>query len=364
MVRRASIVSPLLGCLLLLASGCGAPALQPPAQSPGTTIRAHQGSGGPQLQGFLATGVGRAYFISWTRSGDMAQGSIYYAQSSGGSDPIDHNGTSRLTATISGSALSINFDSLAWGGVSRFQGTLASGLLTIEVPRSDGTLASLVFSKASQSNYNSAVRAVNAHIAQADNAYQRQQQLAQNQTAAQRALQTLTSTLQYASKFGSWTKANPPYFGSVLAGYATDWSSMQGDWKREQVDFANATTGPECGQVGADAGQVGADAGAIGADDGAFQAAEAGLTPLAQEEKVASSLQGLYQAVVTAAAAPGVAVSVPAQGAITADIMAAARGIAAYKVALARVQAEVAQYDTEAHSVYQRAAALASKCTA
>lgn len=372
------VAVPLVVCLMF-ASACGARSAQPLPSSAGSQRASLAPTApapaspvspsftppappGPQLQGYLATGTDWAYFISWTRSGGAAQGSIYYAASAGGGDPTEQAGTSSLTATISGSNVSVTFDNLVLGGVSQFQGTVTGDTLTIEVPQQDGSLAPLVFSKGSQADYNAAVTQIKAVIAGSDQAYQTQQQLQKNAQAAQHALKALNSALQDAATFGSWTKDNPPFFGQVLAAYADSWAKMQADWHTEQVDFATATTGADCGRVGADAGQIGADDGSIGADDGGFGARDATLTPLGDEQQVADSIQGLYHAVLTAAKAPGAGIAVPAAATIQKDLAAANAGIAAYAATMDAVQKRVSHYDSEAQQLDQQASALADKC--
>jgi hypothetical protein len=117
-------------------------------------------SGEPVGGGYIATGDGFVEFIQWTDNDGNLTGAIQ-AVTTTNQPPREQtsSNTVSVTGTLQGSTLSITFD----GQPAEF-GTMSGNGFTLNVPQSDGSLASVSFRAANATDFNSAVAAFDQNV--------------------------------------------------------------------------------------------------------------------------------------------------------------------------------------------------------
>ncbi len=98
--------------------------------------------------------------------------------------------TGTVVGTIAGSTISLSFD----GSALQF-GTLSGRSFTMNFPRSDGSLSSVTFTRASTAAYNSAVQTLRQHLAQANQAAANAQALRHEENKIDSAAATVAADI-------------------------------------------------------------------------------------------------------------------------------------------------------------------------
>ena len=181
--------------------------------------------------------------------------------------------TGTVVGTIAGSTISLSFD----GSALQF-GTLSGRSFTMNFPRSDGSLSSVTFTRASTAAYNSAVQTLRQHLAQANQAAANAQALRHEENKIDSAAATVAADIgssggssglvQDQASLASDVQAIP----ADLQTEGTDVATTQSD---EQKVIAEAQQHPNgnFGSVCLDANGVSLDAGGVSLDAGGVKRA-------------------------------------------------------------------------------------------
>lgn len=225
--------------------------------------------------GFLARASNGALFIQWTRTGSTVTGSFTEAYTTscsfGCSSPIELQ-TERhpFTGVVSGSTVTLTSSLSSWSA----SGTLNDSDLTLNLPNSDGTLSPFEFHPASVADYDAAVSAEQAEVANAQQqqararaAAQARQQRAQAEANAESAIDSAASTVQndISTLSGDTSTAE-----TDLASVPTDLASEAKDVATAKADL-KVTLRDTPDQVCTDADGVSSDSDSVASDDDGIQ---------------------------------------------------------------------------------------------
>ena len=188
--------------------------------------------------------------------------------------------TGTVVGTIAGSTISLSFD----GSALQF-GTLSGRSFTMNFPRSDGSLSSVTFTRASTAAYNSAVQTLRQHLAQANQAAANAQALRHEENKIDSAAATVAADIgssggssglvQDQASLASDVQAIP----ADLQTEGTDVATTQSDEQKviaEAQQHPNGNFGSVCldaNGVSLDANGVSLDAGGVSLDAGGVKRA-------------------------------------------------------------------------------------------
>ena len=245
---RALIACPLV---MLGLTGCGtstphiwvAPAASPSTGSPVNV---------PGTAGYLTSSAGEVDYLQWQRASDGTfQGTELDAAVSGTSP--DAQVTVKRTefdGQINETTVSLDV------GLHTDQGVLSGSTLTLNVVQQDGSIQPVVYHRASDSDYNAALRTLNTSVSKANS----QQQQANGEASAE---QQVAGDYQRLGTDSSDLTTDLSGLKTDLAGTGSDLTSERSD---ERSVLAEAPGSPDDGTVCGDASGVSGDASGISGD--------------------------------------------------------------------------------------------------
>lgn len=146
----------------------------------------------PSVGGYLAVSQNEVIFLQWNQNGDTLNGTAFVTWIVG--DP-PHESTTNQTLAIYGTLTSAQI-SLSFGGDPPQFGSLTSSGFILSVPASDGTLTTLSFTRASVSDYNTAVQQLAARATDANAQASYSQAIQQQEAIIERNAQDVVSALK------------------------------------------------------------------------------------------------------------------------------------------------------------------------
>ncbi|MDI5964067.1 hypothetical protein [Streptantibioticus silvisoli] len=257
---RAAIAYPLV---LLGLTSCGtstphiwvAPAASPSTGSPVNI---------PGTAGYLISSASEVDYLQWQRESDGTfQGTELDATVSGtvpdAQVTVKRN---EFDGHINGTTVSIDV------GFHTDQGVLSGTALTLNVVQQDGSIQPVVYHRASDSDYNGALRTLNASVASSNS----EQQQANGQASAE---QQVAGDYQRLGTDSSGLTTDLSSLSTDLAGTGSD---LAGERSDERNVLAEAPGSPDDGTVCGDASGVSGDASGISGDASGVSGDLTGLT--------------------------------------------------------------------------------------
>jgi len=218
--------------------------------------------------GYLMTTSVSATFVQFTEQHNQINGHMESVEETNDAPPQTKPYNYAFTGVQNGASITLTVPIL-WTSAS-LTGTLNGDTLTLDLPQSDGHIASEILKAASLQQYNQAVDALQKRVAQQDKRYYNAQatEIAIQETAkAQQDQQDAVSNANYY--LGNALKALKSDEGTLssfsasntLSAYYRDWQAMQKDYAKEQDDAAKG-----CGDGNYNHGTVSYDANTVDYD--------------------------------------------------------------------------------------------------
>jgi hypothetical protein len=271
-----------IGAVLLVLTGCGSsrhkgtPSAQStPSSSPsfganGTSPTAPGGGSAPVGKGYLASDDATyADFIQWTEtSGGAVYGTIQ-EDALGGTPPSE--AVSTTTNAVTGQITGTNV-SLSIGLSNEMFGTYSHGVLRLNIPQQDGTLALSTFTSASSDAFNQVVKALQLRVYNDNQTAQVQQEVASQESAIDKAASTVKQDLSTLASDQASIASAVADFPKDLTQGKTDLATAASDEQKvlKEAPVPNvqdpAQTCSDAVSVNSDAVSVNSDAVSVNSD--------------------------------------------------------------------------------------------------
>jgi len=350
----------------ILCTACGAAASLSPSSSKSSLSAPTTSSDAPG--GYLDSEPSYVLFVQWTEKGGQMSGQLQEVYVNQNSPFTVQTNNEAFTGTHDSSNVSISTS--IFGYTKTFTGSLNGDTLTLVVPNSNGTLATLTLHSASVGDYNQAATSfeqnINQQAAQATatvDAYVNTQLTATAQATLHQAVADANSAVsqdfQYLNKDRKILQQEQD-LSNALSPYVKDIKTMQNDLAKEKADASQGcgSNGYNYSQVGYDESQVGYDKSQIGYDDSTFQYAYQQVSnDIDIVNKRIATAQSDWTTLQNALAsdAPGGPGAAYSQQDFTNEIQSTQAQVTTTKDALSSQSNTATGYDSQAQQLYQEA---------
>ena len=211
-------------------------------------------------------------FIQWVPNGNGSRftGSFIFSAISSSGQHLN-TVTANITGIVSGGNIEITMDG------KQLTGTISPFALTIGFPTTGGSIHHLSFAPGTQQSYNFVLGKLKAIIASNQASYQRQQQLATDQSTVQSDASTVASDISTLQSDVSQLQTDVQSIASDLSQEKSDLGTTQSDFATTKQAVQQYGTGSgngvcsDAGNVSSDAGSVQSDAGSVSSDVSSVQ---------------------------------------------------------------------------------------------